>query len=229
MSTTLVVAPHPDDETLGCGGTLLREAADGTNIHWLIVTTMTADSYDAARVAAREQEIESVSTAYRFKQTHQLPFPAATLDSQSDSDLIGAIANVVNEVEPDTVYVPFPGDIHSDHGAVFNAVAAATKPFRYPSVQRIYAFETLSETNFAVNPTIDAFRPSLFIDISPYLAQKIEIMRLYQGELGEHPFPRSIEAINASAVLRGSQCNCNAAEAFMVIREIRKISPNTNT
>ena len=229
MSTTLIVAPHPDDETLGCGGTLLREAADGNDIHWLIVTAMPASGYDAARIAAREIEIEAVSAAYGFKKAHRLGFPTATLDSQADADLISAVAYVIKDVEPDTVYVPYPGDIHGDHGAVFNAVAAATKPFRYPSVQRIYAYETLSETNFAVNPSIDAFRPNLFVDISPYLAQKIKIMRLYQGELGEHPFPRSIEALNASAVLRGPQCNCAAAEAFMVIREIRKIDADANT
>ena len=228
MNTILVVAPHPDDETLGCGGTLLREIAAGNAVHWLIVTRMLAETYDAARIAARDAEIEAVSEAYGFKRTHRLAFPAAALDTQADSDLIGAIAAVVNDIKPDTVYVPFPGDIHSDHGAVFNAVSAATKPFRYPSVQRVYTYETLSETNFAMNPTKDAFRPNLFVDISPYLAEKIKIMRLYQGELGEHPFPRSADAINASALLRGSQCNCAAAEAFMVIRETRPIGTDNN-
>lgn len=223
MTRILAVAPHPDDETLGCGGTLLRHVAHGDAVHWLIATRMDPGAFPAERIARREVEIAAVAKAYGFAGVHALGFPAASLDAVPRARLIEALARIVRAVEPNVVLAPFPGDAHSDHRAVFEAVTACAKTFRYPSVETVLAYETLSETDFALDPTAPTFQPDLFVEIGPFLERKIDIMRLYAGELGEHPFPRSVEAIRAAAILRGAQADCQAAEAFMMLKDIRRL------
>lgn len=218
----LVVAPHPDDETLGCGGTLLRYGDDQAELHWLIATTIEgSEMFPADRIASREEEISQVAECYGFAQIHRTGFPTTRLDTIPAGDLIAAFSQVVQDVKPTTVYLPFRSDVHSDHAAVFDAVVAATKSFRAPFVKRIYAYETLSETEFSLRTDEPGFRPNLFVDVSQHLNRKIEIMRLFKGEMGEFPFPRSESAMTAQANLRGSQASCDAAEAFMTLKEIR--------
>lgn len=219
--TILVVAPHPDDETLGCGGTLLREIAAGASVHWAIASTMTeAMGYAASRIARREREIEEIAAAYRFDAVHRAAFPAARLDTFPVAERVAWLADVMTVVQPDTIYLPHPHDVHSDHAAVFDAAAACTKGFRYPSVRRVYGYETLSETEFGLRPGVAPFHPTRFVDIAAYLDRKIEIMGLFSGEMHMAPFPRSAETIRALAAYRGAVAGTVAAEAFMVLREI---------
>jgi LmbE family N-acetylglucosaminyl deacetylase len=220
VTNILVIAPHPDDETLGVGGTLLKHVSLGDSIHWLIVTAMDAERFDAARVARREAEIATVAAAYGFNSVSNLGYPTARLDRVPNDELIAAIGSVVSQTKADTLYLPYPADAHSDHNAVFLAAMAATKWFRYPSVQRILAYETLSETNFGLSPDRVAFRPNVYVNVSRWLDRKIEVMRAYDGETAEHPFPRSDASIRALATLRGSESGCAAAEAFMLLKEI---------
>jgi len=218
----LVVAPHPDDETLGAGGTLLRAIQSGEDVHWLIVTEMREDlGFSARTIERRASEIQDVSAAYGFASTIELCLPATQLDTLPLSHIIDPIGSAIHDVKPDTVYLPFPGDVHSDHRTVFNAAMACTKSFRYPSVRRIVAMEILSETDFGVDPTQSPFRPNLFVDISAVLDQKLEIMNIFSSEMGEPPFPRSEQNIRAQASFRGSQAGVIAAEAFMMLKEIR--------
>lgn len=220
MSTVLVVAPHPDDETLGAGGTLLRHRREGDAVHWAIATDM-GEGFPEARRAARDREIEAVAAHYGFAGVHRLGFPAASLDGVPRGELIGALGDVVRRVEPEVIYLPFPGDAHTDHRVVFEAGAACTKWFRYPWVRRVLAYETLSETDFGIDPTAPGFDPQVFVDIGETLEGKLAAMALFEGELGEFPFPRSAEAIRAQATLRGAAAGCVAAEAFMLLRERR--------
>jgi LmbE family N-acetylglucosaminyl deacetylase len=220
--TVLCVAPHPDDETLGCGGALLRHVAAGDEVHWLIVTQISeALGFSAARVASRELEIDAVARAYNFKQVHRAGLPTTRLDTLPKSDLVAAVGDVIGSVRPDTLYVPYRNDVHSDHAAVFDAAISCSKIFRYPSIRQVYAYETLSETEFGLRPDDPGFRPNLFLNISPWLERKIEIMRMFAGEMGTFPFPRSEECIRAQAMLRGSQAGVRAAESFMILKEIR--------
>lgn len=220
--TVLIIAPHPDDETLGCGGTILKLKAQGASVHWLIVTTIEGVSgFPQERVPVRAQEIESVREAYGFDGVHHCSLPAAALDTLAKGDLIGSVGTVIKSVRPDFVYIPYRNDVHSDHAAVFDAAVSAAKTFRSPFVKAIYAYETLSETDFGLRPDDTGFRPNLYEDISAYLDEKISIMSLFDGEMGEFPFPRSEECLRALATLRGAQANCRAAEAFMILKEIR--------
>jgi len=217
----LVVAPHPDDETLGCGGCLLRHVVEGDHVHWMIMTTITEDAgYSQQRVNTRGKEIKLVAEAYGFSSFHQTNFLSSTLDTYSDLELISEVSEYINQVQPSIIYLPFKYDAHSDHAAVFNAVAACTKSFRYPFIKKVRAYETLSETEFSIHPNCVSFTPNLWIDISEYLDRKIEIMRLYEGEMGEDPFPRCEKNIRALAKYRGAVAGVYSAEAFITLKEI---------
>jgi len=220
-STVLVIAPHPDDETLGCGGTLLRLSHLGVEVHWLLVTNMSENAgYSASQVEKRDQEIADVSRKYPFHQTHRLEFEPATLDSVKKGELISAISHVVNQVKPDLVLTPYRNDAHSDHEVVYDATMAATKTFRYPFIKRVLAYETISETDFGLKPEDGGFRPNVYVDISNHIEKKLEILEIFESEMGDFPFPRSRKAIESLAFVRGAQCNKNAAEAFMLIKEV---------
>jgi LmbE family N-acetylglucosaminyl deacetylase len=221
MNTILVIAPHPDDETLGCGGSLLRAISEGAVVHWAIASAMTsAMGYSTARIAAREHEIAQVAAAYGFAGVHRASFPAARLDTVPMAERVGWFAEVVNNVKPDTLYLPHPHDVHSDHAAVFDAAAACTKSFRHPSVRRVYGYETLSETEFGLRPGVPPFQPNRFVDVAAHIDRKIEIMGMFAGEMAAAPFPRSAESIRALAAYRGGVAGTVAAEAFMVLREL---------
>jgi len=219
MSKNVVIlTPHPDDETLGCGGTLLRHVNQGDKVYWLIVTTM-GGTFARDKIIKRAQEIKSVATIYQIEKTFELGFEAATLDQVPDGELIGETSKVFQEIQPNIIYVPYPSDIHSDHKAVFDATMACTKWFRYPSVEKVLAYETLSETDFTINPDANSFRPNVFVNIEAYLDKKIEIMKVYESEICEFPFPRSEKAIQSLAYVRGAASGYEAAEAFMLLKE----------
>lgn len=219
--TVLCIAPHPDDETLGCGATLLRHVAEGCRVHWLIMTAMdSSDGFADERIASRKAEIAAVSRAYGFVGVHSAGFSTTRLDMVPKSELVDAVSRVFREIRPHTVYLPYRNDAHSDHVATFDAAAACCKSFRYPSIREVRVYETLSETDFGLRTDDPGFRPNLFVDVTPYVDQKIEIMRIFAGEMGQHPFPRSEKALRALATLRGIAAGTQAAEAFMMLRVV---------
>jgi LmbE family N-acetylglucosaminyl deacetylase len=213
----LAIAVHPDDETLGCGGTLLKHKANGDEINWLICTTIDKNhSY----YETREKEISNVSILYDFDTVHNLRLKTMQVDEYSMSELIVNISKIINEVQPNIIYLPFKGDVHSDHRKIFEASYSCTKSFRYPFIKKIYMMETLSETEFAPSTKEDGFIPNAFVDISEFLENKIEIMKVFESEIAEHPFPRSEKNLRALATLRGATCGCEYAESFIILKEI---------
>lgn len=218
MNKVLVLAVHPDDETLGCGGTLLKHKASGGEIHWVIATQSDPknDFYHT-----RKQEIEKVSKIYNFNSVHNLGLKTMQVDEYTMSELIGKISKVINEIKPNIIYLPFKGDVHSDHRSMFEAAYSCTKSFRYPFIKKIYMIETLSETEFAPSTKEDSFIPNVFVDITRYMNKKLEIMEIFHSEIAEHPFPRSIRNLKALATLRGSSAGCEYAESFMLLKEIQ--------
>ena len=220
---TLVVAPHPDDELLGCGGTLIRRSLEGGTTGWLLMTSIREDrGWDTELVMQRSDEIDQVRRGLHIASEHlySLDFPTANLDQFSMNNLVGRISAVFKDFQPEEVLLPHPGDVHSDHRVTFEAASACTKWFRYSSVRRVMTYETLSETEFGINPIEREFRPNYFIDISEHLDAKLRLLNIYESELGSHPFPRSLESIRALAFLRGSQIGAQASEAFQVLKQI---------
>lgn len=217
----LIVAVHPDDETLGCGGTLLKHKTAGDAVHWLIVTSIQEQhGFGASTVETRRREIEAVSAMYGFDGVYNLDFPTMQLDDIPFKKLISSISDVFGQVEPDIVYLPFKGDVHTDHQIAFKAAYSSAKSFRYPSIKKIMMMETLSETEFAPSTKEDSFVPNMFVDITNFIDRKIEIMNHYKNEIGQHPFPRSEKNIRALATFRGATAGCEYAESFMILKEI---------
>lgn len=220
MDKILVVAAHPDDETLGCGGSLLKHKSEGNEIYWLIMTNISVqDGYKASNVCRRQQEIRLAAKRYGFRQTFKLDFPTTKLDILGMGRLVNMVNGVIQKVKPNVVYLPNRNDIHSDHKVTFDAVLSSLKSFRCPSIKRILAYEIISETEFSPPFPTNIFTPNSFSDISEYLTRKIAIMKIYRGELGGHPFPRSIDNLKALATHRGATAGVKYAEAFMVINE----------
>ena len=221
MKKILAVAVHPDDETLGCGGALLKHKKNGDEIYWLILTSVDVENgWKEEDVESRRNEIDKVSEMYGFSAIHNLSFPATRLDTISMKDLISEISKIIQKVEPDMIYIPNRSDIHTDHQVAFKAIMSCTKVFRYKFIKKILMYECLSETEFSPSLPTDSFIPNVFIDITGFLEEKIKIMNLYRSEMGAFPFPRSVENIRALATYRGATVGVEAAEAFVLLKEV---------
>jgi len=221
MKNILIIAVHPDDETLGCGGTLLKHKDKGDKIHWLIATDIKeSEGFEKATVEKREKEIDKVKELFRFSSVNRLGLSTTKIDEYSMSDLISKISSIFNKVKPNIIYLPFKGDVHSDHKYIFDAAYSCTKTFRHPFIKKLYMMETLSETEFSLSTKEDSFVPNVFVDISEFMDKKIELMNIYESEMGEHPFPRSERNIRALATYRGATSGCDYAESFMLLKEI---------
>tara|TARA_Y100001934_G_C12346249_1_gene772965 strand:+ start:650 stop:1318 length:669 start_codon:yes stop_codon:yes gene_type:complete len=220
MNKVLVIAPHPDDETLGCGGTLLKHRLAGDENHWLILTNITEkDGWEIERVVHRQEEIKKVAKEYEFTSVDKLDFPTKKLDTFPMSELVEKISLIINRVKPNIIYLNGENDIHTDHQVAFKAAMSSVKSFRHSYIERILMYETLSETEFAAPRQGHAFQPNVFVDISGFFEQKCKIMKEYNGEVMAPPYPRSLEVIEALAKFRGSRAGVKYAEAFELLFE----------
>jgi len=216
----LIVSPHPDDETLGAGGSLLRFKAEGDSIYWLNMTDMKEEyGFSAKDVLRRTTEIDKVRKSYAFDGFYNLGLRPSFLSQYSPSDIMGQVKKVLDQVKPSIVILPFKEDAHSDHKIVFETVSSCLKVFRAPFVKEILVMEILSETDFSTSK--NGFMPNYFVDISGYLEKKILIAKNYKSEFGKHPFPRSFSNIRALSLLRGAVAGCESAEGFMLVKMIR--------
>ncbi|ASM35749.1 LmbE-like protein [Campylobacter sputorum subsp. bubulus] len=217
MNKILVISVHPDDETLGCGGTLLKHKKNGDEIYWLICTRMNQNNI---YYKTRQQEIKAVENAYKFDGVYNLCLETARVDEYPMTQLIEKISAIICEIKPNIVYLPFLGDVHSDHRKIFEASFSCLKTFRYSFVKKIYMMEIVSETEFAPALTHSSFIPNVFSNIDQFFEKKCEILRIYSSEIKDFPFPRSIENVEALAKFRGSMCSAKFAESFMLLKEI---------
>ena len=223
MNKVIVISAHPDDETLGAGGTLLKHISEGDDINWLIVTDVFEEQgFSKERVISRKLEIEKVTKIYGFSNVFKLGYPTMKLNDTILHELIGQISKIFQDLKPEIIYVMNRSDAHSDHRIVFDAVMSCTKSFRYPYIKKVLMYECLSETEFAPILPERVFQPNYFVDISNFIEKKVEIMNIFDSELGEHPFPRSIKNIEALAIYRGASVGVKFAESFQLIKFIDK-------
>lgn len=216
----LVISVHPDDETLGCGGTILKHKDNGDEIYWLILTKADKSvEFTEEFVAKRKMEIKIVSNQYGFKQTINLGFITTKLHQVDFNNLIDIISATIKDIKPQIIYMNNRSDIHTDHQVAAKAILSCTKSFRYPFIERILMYECISETEMAAPFAENIFIPNVYSDISNYIEKKIEIMKIYESELQNPPLPRSTENIKALARFRGASCGVEYAEAFMLVRE----------
>jgi LmbE family N-acetylglucosaminyl deacetylase len=216
----LVIATHPDDEVLGCGGVIARHASRGDRVDVLVVTRGAPELYSDDQVKVLRKELESAHSILGVSAVHFLDFPAPKLDLVPAHELADAIGAQIGSIQPSVAYLPHRGDLHSDHRSVFAASLVAARPIGNRVVRKLLSYETLSETEWAAPVAEDAFLPSVFIDITGFLEKKKQAMAAYHSQLKEFPHPRSLLAVESLARLRGSTVGVQAAEAFQLIREI---------
>jgi LmbE family N-acetylglucosaminyl deacetylase len=218
----LAIAPHADDETLGCGGTLLKHRSAGDSINWAIVTRAHPPQWTPEQLQRKEAEIESVSVAYGFEKVFRLDFPTIKMDTVPLDDVISGLRDVIDEARPECIYLNHSGDVHSDHRVIFSAVASVVKPFYSARhhVRRLLSYEVLSSTDAAPPDRATSFVPNVFSDVSAFIDRKLEIMSLYESEVQPSPLPRANESIRALARYRGATIGVAYAEAFMLVREV---------
>lgn len=220
MKKILFFAVHPDDETLGCGGTILKHKANNDQIYWVILTKAnlkitTNQNFETIQ----KQYVSESAQAYNFNEIFHLDFLTTELDTYPLGKIVEKLSTIISNVKPDVIYIPNRSDIHSDHKVAFEAIMSCTKSFRYPFITKILMYETLSETEFSPSLMPNAFVPNYFVDISLYLSKKMEIMKLFTTEQMEKPYPRSLSSIEALARYRGSRIGTEYAEAFVLLYE----------
>lgn len=217
----LIIAPHPDDEILGCGGTIQKRVKQGNNVFVCVVTRGGEPLFHKDFVEIGREECRKADHYLGVKETFFLDFPAVRLEEVPRYRLNEGLMNAVQRVLPDEVYLPHRGDMQLDHKMIVDAAMVALRPKYEHVVKRIYAYETLSETGWDIPNTVNEFIPTVYEDISDTLENKLKAMSIFQSQLAEFPAARSLKAIEALAGFRGATINVMAAEAFTLIREIK--------
>ena len=223
----LVVSPHADDETLGAGGTIARHVMDGDHVTVAVMTGPGTDPHPLFPKKTWETVRAEAAKACEVLGVQELIFrelPAVLLPEQPVWSVNKEASQVLQEVQPDILYVPFPFDLHLDHRMLFYAFSVAWRPHSEVGrkVREVYAYETVSETHWNP-PYLEAgFLPNVFVDISETLETKLKAAECYQSQMQSPPHFRSIEALRALATVRGSQMSMMAAEAFVLIRQTRR-------
>tara|TARA_B100000965_G_C19371134_1_gene660358 strand:- start:169 stop:825 length:657 start_codon:yes stop_codon:yes gene_type:complete len=217
MKKVLVIAPHPDDETLGCGGLLLKHKSLKDKIYCIFLTNFSAKNKNFIK---RKKEIQKVAKAYKLNKYFVSKFEPSSLEKIDKKKIIGFMKEIINEIRPDKLLVPFQYDAHHDHKISFECASVFFKSFRYKFIKEVWVYETLSETNFSEGYSLKNFKPNTWVDITKFIKKKIKIFSFYKGEFGFHPHPRSRETLKSLATLRGSYANIKFAEAFQIIKNI---------
>lgn len=213
MKKILIVAPHVDDETLGCGGFLLKiKNKKNISSDLLLVTEAKSNNNNLSN---NNKFIKNIKKFYNFKSIFELKLPSCELEKVGFNKITSKFRKIINKNYYDTVFTPFIGDAHTDHYFTTKSILSACKIFRSPSIKQILMYETISETN--LNFYEKSFSPNYYVDISNQISKKIKIAKIFKNEIKDHPFPRSEESIKSLSILRGSECNTKFAEAYQIV------------
>lgn len=224
--TVLVVAAHPDDEVLGCGGTMARMAAEGRDVHVLILGEGATSRHerredaDGAAVDRLRGDALRAGTELGVKSVCLAGLPDNRFDTVPLLDVVKKIEAAIANLQPATVFTQHGGDLNIDHVVTYRASLTATRPLKNTPVRAVYAYEVASSTEWAFQRFAPEFRAALFVDISATLEAKIRAMQAYESESRAFPHPRSPESLRAMAARWGSVAGLQAAEAFDVVREV---------
>jgi LmbE family N-acetylglucosaminyl deacetylase len=216
----LIVAPHPDDEILGVGGTMSKLAKAGYEVHVCVVTTGREPLFTPEQTRMVQAETAKAHEFLGVTKTHWMDLPAAELTEVSTMELNSTIGKLVSDLSPSALIIPHVGDIHIDHQLVHLSSMVAARPHQEQFPNLILAYETLSETNWNTPGVTPPFVPNVFIDISDHLEQKLAAFGMFESQARGAPHERSIPTLRALATLRGATVHKSAAEAFMLIRQV---------
>ncbi len=221
----LIIAAHPDDEILGCGGTAARLAQEGNQLFTLILGEGITSRDHSRDTGKRESEltllkkhIHEANKVIGVKDVFTLDYPDNRFDSVPLLDIVKGIEKIKTQLKPHVIFTHFAHDLNIDHQVTYRAVITATRPMVGETVKEIYSFEVLSSTEWQSPP---CFSPDCFYDISPFIEAKVAAMEKYQSELRDYPHPRSLKGIRLNAQTWGMKMGVQYAEAFKTVRVIR--------
>lgn len=219
MQRVLIVAAHPDDEVLGCFGTVARLIDEGSEVYTLILGEgkTSRDGASSSEIVKLKDEIKKANEVIGVKEVFTKEFADNRFDSVSLLDIVKAIEEIKSQIKPDTIFTHYQKDLNIDHQKTYQAVITATRPMQGESVKEIYSFDILSSTewNYPIS-----FSPDFYVDINGYLDKKIEAMKCYNSELRDYPHPRSLKGIELSAKYWGMRVGLEYAEAFEMVRRV---------
>lgn len=217
LKNIVVISPHPDDETLGLGGSIKKFSSLGINVHILVVSGHLPPLLNDKKqfLITKEEAIKAFNnlgvTSFKF-----LEIPATYVNKEDISSLYGKINKYIKQFNPELVFLPFP-DRHIDHRIIFDGSIVACRPIKKNFPKIVLMYETLSETHWNVAGAEPIFNPDFFIDISNQMSSKLLALNCYKSQIKENP-SRSTDAIKALAKFRGSQNGCDYAEGFKTVR-----------
>ncbi len=215
----LVIAPHPDDEVLGCGGTIAKHAARGDEVSICYVTKAYTPEWTKEYLQLKEEEIRKSNAILGISKRFDLDYPTVMLDTIPQKEINSSLAEIIAEIRPDYTFIPHRGDLNNDHRIVHDAALVALRPISQHCA-RVLSYETLSETEWGTG--VSTFEPRYYVNISDTIKTKMEAMEAFKTELKDSPHPRSLEVILYLARKRGSEILVDAAETFMPIRIIEE-------
>lgn len=216
----LVVAPHPDDETLGAGGAIAKFVDQGHEVSVLVVSGHLPPVYSREDYETTVREADKAFSILGIAGSRFLEIPATMVGEQPVGVLNGKVAGMIKEIEPHIVLCPFP-DRHIDHRVVFESVMVATRPVAAGrGIELLAAYETLSETHWNAPHMEPNFVPNWIVDITAQIGRKIDALTCYESQIPAFPGARSVEAAKALAVFRGTQAGFSFGEGFQIIRMV---------
>ena len=224
MTRALFIAPHPDDEVLGCGATIAKYVSLGYEVLIIIATNANEGApelYDKKSISNVRREALKSHKILGVIKTIFFDFPAPSLDHFPSYKIALKISEVISQFRPNEMFIPHPGDIHIDHVKIYQASLVAARPVNTYYIKNIYSYETLSETEWSPISNNKTFIPNHFINVSgkPF-EKKIEALKCFHSQMKKFPHPRSIKAIKALSNFRGATVGVERAEAFQVERQI---------
>jgi N-acetylglucosamine malate deacetylase 1 len=216
----MVVAPHPDDETLGVGGNIAKYSAHGAEVFVLMVSGHLPPLYSREAYDQTVSEAEAAFELLGVSQSEFLEIPATMIADQPLHEVNGRISKIVNAFNPHVVFCPYP-DRHVDHRLVFDSVMVATRPVGVGrDIEIVATYETLSETHWNAPHIEPNFTPNWVVDITEHIDKKLDALRCYKSQISDFPGPRSIEAVEALAKFRGTQAGFGYGEGFHIVRMV---------
>lgn len=220
----LIVAAHPDDEIIGCGGTILK-LKKNYNIEAIFMTDGISSRYKKntprKKIKNRREECLRVFKYLKIKKPTFCNFPDNQMDKVPLIEIVKVLEKKINKFKPNTIMTHFENCLNIDHRLTYQAVITAARPLKNSSVKKILSFEVPSSTDWALFSKKN-FQPNYFVDISIYIKKKIHALKLYKSELKKYPHSRSIKNIKSLAQIRGTSCGVNYAEGFVMSRYIEK-------
>ncbi len=228
MVKILIIAAHPDDEILGCGGTIARHVQNGDEVHVLILAEGLTSRDKERERDKRADELSALAQAAReagrilgVRSVELRDFPDNRMDAVDLLDVVKVVELLIDKYKPDVVYTHHAGDVNIDHRIVHQAVVTACRPLPGQCVKTLLFFEVTSSTEWQIPGSAPAFLPNWFVDVSDTIDLKLQALEAYRSEMRERPHPRSLKAVEHLARWRGASAGVEAAEGFILGRKLK--------